>query len=153
MKEGRLDPADPPEYGTNVIPLQIGREQLKEGYMAVMHDLYQPDAYFDRLDDLYLRARIEPEQSRLAHLRRHPFRRLQINTVWTLEALGIFLRLMLRVPDAALRREYRRRFWAILKARREPIVLQIYAIKLAMHYHVHVLNQQMQGRGAIVNTI
>jgi radical SAM superfamily enzyme YgiQ (UPF0313 family) len=151
-REGRLDPDDPPEHGTNVIPLQIGREQLKEGYLAVLRDLYQPTAYFDRLDDLYVREAIKPEQSRLAHLRRHPFRLLKFNALWTLEALGIFLRLMVRVPEAALRREYRRRFWGILKARREPIVLQIYAVKLAMHYHVHRLNEQMRGRGAIVNS-
>src|SRR5262249_49789072 len=35
-REGRLDPADFPEAGTNVIPLKIGREALREGYLQVM---------------------------------------------------------------------------------------------------------------------
>ena len=34
--EGRLDLADRPEFGTNVIPLQIGREELLEGYLRVL---------------------------------------------------------------------------------------------------------------------
>src|SRR5262249_39921923 len=32
-EEGRLDPSDNPEFGTNVIPLKIGREELREGYV------------------------------------------------------------------------------------------------------------------------
>ena len=150
--EGRLDPADRPEHGTNVIPLRLGREQLKRGYLAVMDELYRPSAYFARLDELYLGERIRPERSRLDHLRRHPFRRFKVNARWCLEAFGIFLRLMRRVPERALRNEYRRRFWAILRARREPVVLHAYAIKLAMHYHVHCLNAQMRA-GMVVNSI
>ena len=40
--------ADEPEFGTNVIPLKIGREELRDGYIRVMNDLYEPEAYFDR---------------------------------------------------------------------------------------------------------
>ena len=40
--EGRLDVADRPEFGTNVIPLQIGREELLEGYLRVLKELYDP---------------------------------------------------------------------------------------------------------------
>ncbi|HEV3260881.1 MAG TPA: radical SAM protein, partial [Gemmataceae bacterium] len=53
--EGRLDPADENEFGTNVIPAQMTREELRDGYVQVMHDLYEPDAYFERLEDLYLK--------------------------------------------------------------------------------------------------
>ena len=66
-EEGRLDLADEPEFGTNVIPLKISRERLRDGYVEVMSDLYQPDAYFDRLDDLYLRARIDMGRGRSRH--------------------------------------------------------------------------------------
>ena len=31
--EGRLDPSDEPEFGTNVIPLQMSREELRDGYV------------------------------------------------------------------------------------------------------------------------
>ena len=32
-------------------PLQISREELRDGYVRVMNDLYEPEAYFGRLDD------------------------------------------------------------------------------------------------------
>jgi hypothetical protein len=67
------------------------------------------------------------------------------------EALGIFLRLMRRVPDREPRRIYCQRLWKMLKRRRSPVVMQIYAIKCAVHYHAHVMIAQMQS-GQIVNS-
>jgi radical SAM superfamily enzyme YgiQ (UPF0313 family) len=151
-KEGRLDHADPPAYGTNVIPLNLSRETLRDGYLSVLSDLHQPAAYFDRLDALYLDARIQPERTRLRHLRRHPVRLVTLNVMWALEAVGIFLRLMRRVPEADLRNIYRQRLWKLLLHRRSPVVLQIYAIKCAMHYHAHLMVQQMRTGGDIVNS-
>jgi Domain of unknown function (DUF4070) len=151
LKEGRLDPADQQPFGTNVIPLNISREALRDGYLAVMDDLHKPQAYFDRLDALYLDERIEPERTRLRHLRRHPLQFAKLNALWMFEALGIFLRLMRQVPDRDLRRIYRQRLWTMLKRRRSPVVMQIYAIKCAMHYHAHTMISQMQS-GKIVNS-
>ncbi|NTH15351.1 B12-binding domain-containing radical SAM protein [Agrobacterium rhizogenes] len=151
-QEGRLDHADPPAYGTNVIPLNLSRETLRDGYLAVLSDLHQPAAYFDRLDALYLDARIQPERTRLRHLRRHPLRLVALNVMWALEAIGIFTRLMRRVPEADLRNIYRQRLWKLLLRRRSPVVLQIYAIKCAMHYHAHLMVQQMRTGGDIVNS-
>ncbi len=84
-KEGRLDHDDPPAFGTNVIPLNLSRETLRDGYLSVLSDLHEPGAYFDRLDALYIDARIEPESTRLRHLRRHPLRLLALNATWALE--------------------------------------------------------------------
>ncbi len=151
-QEGRLDHADPPAYGTNVIPLNLSRETLRDGYLAVLSDLHQPTAYFDRLDALYIDARIQPERTRLRHLRRHPVRLVALNVMWALEAVGIFTRLMRRVPEADLRNVYRQRLWRLLLRRRSPVVLQIYAIKCAMHYHAHLMVQQMRTGGDIVNS-
>ena len=58
-QEGRLDVSDEPEFGTNVIPLQIGREELRDGFVRVMNDLYEPEAYFARLEELYLKENIQ----------------------------------------------------------------------------------------------
>jgi len=151
MNEGRLDPSDRQPYGTNVIPLQLSREQLRDGYLAVMEDLHEPEAFFDRLDALYLEERIRPEQSRLRHLRRHPVQLVSLNLTWIAEAAGIFLRLMRHVPEPRLRQVYRSRLWNALRRRRSPIVLQIYAIKCAMHYHAHTMIKQMRN-GKIVNS-
>ncbi|MBB4570818.1 B12-binding domain-containing radical SAM protein [Rhizobium leucaenae] len=151
-KEGRLDHEDPPAFGTNVIPLNLSRETLRDGYLAVLSDLHQPAAYFDRLDALYLDARIQPERSRLRHLRRHPIRLIALNLTWAFEAAGIFARLMRRVQDPSLRHIYRQRLWKLLLRRRSPVILQIYAIKCAMHYHAHKMVQQMRSGGDIVNS-
>ncbi|MDK4742222.1 DUF4070 domain-containing protein [Rhizobium sp. CNPSo 3464] len=151
-KEGRLDHNDPPAFGTNVIPLNLSRETLRDGYLSVLSDLHQPAAYFDRLDALYLDARIQPERSRLRHLRRHPIRLIALNLTWAFEAAGIFTRLMRRVQDAELRNIYRQRLWKLLLRRRSPVILQIYAIKCAMHYHAHKMVQQMRSGGDIVNS-
>src|SRR5947208_4814030 len=59
QREGRLDLSDEPEYGTNVIPLQLTREELRKGYLSVMRDLYEPAAYFDRLDALFIDEHLE----------------------------------------------------------------------------------------------
>ncbi|MDE1994890.1 MAG: DUF4070 domain-containing protein [Rhizobiaceae bacterium] len=151
-KEGRLDRDDPPAFGTNVIPLRLSRERLRDGYIDVLSDLHGPAAYFDRLDALYLDARIQPERTRLRHLRHHPIRLLALNASWAAEALGIFLRLMRTVDDADLRRIYRRRLSKVLRRRCSPLMLQIYAIKCAMHYHSHLMVRQMKTGGQIVNS-
>jgi hypothetical protein len=49
-KQGRLDLSDYPSYGTNVVPLQMSREALSRGYIQLMTDLYEPNAFFDRVD-------------------------------------------------------------------------------------------------------
>jgi len=132
---GRLDLADDPAYGTNVMPLQMSRETLSQGYVRLMESLYGPTAYFDRLDDLYLFDRIDVDRAWHRYGKRHPWRgRMRRLRLW-LETGGLMTRLMLRVPDAALRREYRRRVRASLRVRRDPFIVRIYAIKSAMHYH------------------
>ncbi len=67
-------------------------------------------------------------------------------------AIGIFIRLMRRVKEADLRATYRRRLLKLLWYRRSPVILQIYAIKCAMHYHAHIMVQQMRTGGGIVNS-
>ena len=52
--EGRLDPADTSEFGTNVIPLRMSREELRDGYIRVLNELYDPEAYFERTEALFL---------------------------------------------------------------------------------------------------
>ena len=54
LAENRLDEDDVPEYGTNVIPLGIHREVLREGYIRLMQRLNETVSFFDRADSLYL---------------------------------------------------------------------------------------------------
>ena len=49
--EGRLSSdADSARFGTNVVPLGMQREELRQGFIQVMRYLYAADAYFKRID-------------------------------------------------------------------------------------------------------
>ncbi len=136
---GRLDPADQPVHGTNVIPLRMTRDELSEGYVKLMAELYDWRAYFARVDELYLAGELEIDRAWQKYARDHPWRRRGRHLRFLLEAFGIVLRLMIRVPDCLLRKAYRQNFSRMLRQRRNPAVLRIYAIKCAIHYHMHEL--------------
>jgi hypothetical protein len=150
---GRLDPADEPAFGTNVVPLRMSREALSQGYVRLMSELYQPTAYFDRVDALYLDGGVRIDHAWRAYAAEHPWLRRARHLRFWIETAAVILRLIATVPDGALRREYRRRFWRMLRHRHDPAVLRIYAIKCAMHYHLHRLVQLLpQPDRAIINT-
>jgi len=150
---GRLDPADDLAYGTNVVPLQLSREALSRGYARLMAELYAPAAFLDRCDDLYIDGRFETYRAWKDYAARHPWRWRRRKARLLTEALGIAAQLLWRVPEAALRREYRRRLWRILRTRRDPALLHVYAVKCVMHYHAHKLARDMAGpAGAVVNS-
>src|SRR5436309_11262587 len=71
-KEGRLDPSDESEFGTNVIPMRLSREELLAGYVQLMADVYEPEIFFDRLEDLYLREKMPYNQAVVRYWKRHP---------------------------------------------------------------------------------
>src|SRR5262249_38482942 len=138
-------------YGTNVIPLRMSREELRDGYVAVMRELYEPAAYLDRVDALFVDAGVHPEQARRRHLQQHPCRRADKAGLLA-EAGFIFLRLMGGIADADLRREYRSRVWRILKTRPDPALLQLGSVNCAMQYHAHTMVRQMLDGGPVINS-
>jgi radical SAM superfamily enzyme YgiQ (UPF0313 family) len=145
--EGRLTPLEGEEhtggFGTNVVPLRISREALYTGYTELMRELYAAEAYFTRLDELYLDPSFQLTQARTRYLRRHPLRWFTCNAQLVAEAAGIFLSMMRGIPDTELRREYRRRLMRLVRHRREPQIIQTYAVKCAMHYHAHRMVQKL----------
>ena len=149
-REGRLDMSDELEFGTNVISLQLSREELRDGYVRVMNELYKPDAYFGRLEELYLQEKIRFCQGRARYWRRHPIKRLTANALFLAQAAGLFLQLMRNIPEASLRQEYRRRIGRFLKVRRDPATLLSFVFSCAMHYHAHTMARRMvSGRTAV----
>jgi radical SAM superfamily enzyme YgiQ (UPF0313 family) len=142
-REGRLDQADQPEFGTNVIPMQMSREELRDGYLKVMQELYEPQAYFARLEDLYLKGKLAWAGGLVRYWHRHPWVWLKSQAKNLVTAAVLFARLMSGVPDAALRREYRRRFWRLLRKRPDPNLAILFLLKCAMHYHQYSMARQM----------
>jgi hypothetical protein len=129
------------------------REALSEGYVRLLAELYEPAAYFDRLDDLYIAGAIETERGWRRYAERHPWRRLARQARQLLEAAGLVLRVLLQVPEKRLRRIYRKRLTHLLRHRTDPAVWRVYAIKCAMHYHTHRLIDALQRRSlSVLNT-
>jgi radical SAM superfamily enzyme YgiQ (UPF0313 family) len=149
-REGRLDPDDEPAYGTNVIPLGMTREELRDGYVRVMRDLYEPEAYFGRLEDLYLTHRLRFNRGLRRYWRRRPWAWLKGQTRNLVTAAVLYHRMMRGVPEVRLRREYRRRIWRLVRARPDPNLLILYLIKCAMHYHQWTMARQMAAGGSRV---
>jgi radical SAM superfamily enzyme YgiQ (UPF0313 family) len=150
---GRIDPAENPTYGTNVIPLRMSREELTEGYVRLMDNLYKPKAYFDRLDDLFIAGKIEIDRAWQQYASQRPWlRRCRHLRLW-LESAVLVVRLLSRTPDRTLRTIYRQRIWRFLQMRRNPTALRVYAIKCAVHYHMYQLARALQSRvHPIINT-
>ena len=152
-EEGRLDLADESEFGTNVIPLRMSREELRDGYVKLMQDLYEPEAYFGRLEDLYLKGRFAYGKGRAAYLLHHPWAWLKAQAVSLVTSFVLFRRLMRGIPEATLRQEYRKRVWRLLRVRPEPSLLLFYIYRCAMHYHQYTMAMQMTlGQSPIYNS-
>jgi radical SAM superfamily enzyme YgiQ (UPF0313 family) len=136
-RDGRLD--FDAQFDTNIIPLRMSGEALREGANALARELYEAASYFGRLDALYLEAGFQPERERRRNL--SGLRRLKADVLCLIQAAAILLGLMIKQKQAELRREYRHRMWRALKQRRDPYVLRNYAVKCAIHYHMNLMSQ------------
>jgi radical SAM superfamily enzyme YgiQ (UPF0313 family) len=150
---GRLDPADRPAYGTNVIPLKMGRAELLAGYMTVLKDLYEPDSYFDRLDELFLTEKIKlGNRNCRDYWKRHLWWRFRTDLAEWARAAGLFARMMWSIPDSSLRRTYRKRLARLLRVRPESGILMFYLTKCIMHYHAYRMAQDLNPENGLVNS-
>jgi radical SAM superfamily enzyme YgiQ (UPF0313 family) len=150
-REGRLDPDDDPAYGTNVIPLHMTREELRDGYVRVMMELYHPQAYFDRLDDLVFSDGFNVCRGVTAYWRTRPWAWFTGQLANIVTSLGLYVRLMRGIPEAWLRKEYRRRLARVLK-RRQPDLAVYYLFKISLHYHQYTMARQMASGKTLVNS-
>lgn len=79
----------------------------------------------------------------MVYWQRHPWRRRAEHARILARGLGLALRLLLWVPDAGLRREYRKRAIRLLRCRHEPDTLFTFLISCAIQFHVHTLVRSM----------
>jgi radical SAM superfamily enzyme YgiQ (UPF0313 family) len=151
--EGRLDESDEEEFGTNVIPAGMTRAELRDGYVRLLRELYEPNAYFDRLDKLFLDKTFCFSQTRTAYWHRHPWHWFKGQAAYLVMSTGMLWQLAQGVQDQELRGEYRRRICRLLRVRPDPEFLFVYLIKCAMHYHHHRMAFQMSKSDAqVVNS-
>jgi len=150
-REDRLDPADELEFGTNVIPLRISREELLAGFIETRAHLSSPETYFARLEELYLQKRIPFGKGIRKYWQRHRWHWITRQSYNFACAVVLFWRLMHWIPEASLRREYRRRIWRFIRARPDPNLAMLVLVKCALHYHEYTMSRQMASGTRVFN--
>ncbi|BFU90977.1 MAG: B12-binding domain-containing radical SAM protein [Nitrospira sp.] len=152
-KEGRLDPADESEFGTNVIPLNLSRDQLRDGYIGVMHALYEPAAFFERVETLYFGGHLGHGQlGKDKYEKQHPWARVKNAITQTVIAIVLACRLFLYVKEKGLRSEYGQRVCRALTEGVSARFMTEYLYTCAMHYHYYKLVQGLR-EGRLVSTL
>jgi radical SAM superfamily enzyme YgiQ (UPF0313 family) len=142
---GRLNDDEAREkYGTNVVPLGMSREELRDGFIRVMQACYSADHYFQRLDAQFIEENFKFTLHQLPYWKSHRWawvRRCFFNYV----KFAVVASRLRRLEDDALRSRYRQQLLRILRARwREPHILFIYSLKVTFHYHFAAIARALQ---------
>jgi radical SAM superfamily enzyme YgiQ (UPF0313 family) len=146
---GRLnDDAASDRYGTNVVPLGMSREALRDGFLGLMQTCYTADAYFQRLDAQFIDENFKFTLHELPYWSRHRAAWAKRSFLNYVRYAVVSARLLRHVSDDGLRSRYRRQLWQVLRARwREPHILFVYALKTATHYHYAAIARTLAEAG------
>lgn len=132
------------KYGTNVTPVGMSREELRDGFVKVMQECYSADAYFQRLDAQFVDENFKFTLHHLPYWTSHRWAWAKRSFLNYCRFLVVASRLSLLVADKALRSRYRQQLSRVLRARwSEPHILFIYALRIAMHYHYAALTRAL----------
>ncbi len=155
-REGRLDnaAADDPTIATNVIPVLMTREQMRDGWLEMMDRLYDAENFFERFDSLFVEGRIPLASAKMRWLRRHrPLRYVQNQVLTIAGALGMLVRVWTDPRTRVHRPIYARHLRHLLASGRPPRYLFQFAWKCIMHTHFSIMTRQMvRGESRLVNT-
>jgi len=153
---GRLDnaAADDPNIATNVIPLNMSREAMRDGWVDLMDRLYDADSYFERFDALFIDGRLPLASAKMNWLRRRrPLAYAKVQTLTILAALGMLARIWTDPRTRPFRRRYAQSLRKLLTSGRPPRYLFQFAFKCIMHTHFAIMTRQMvKGETRLVNT-
>ncbi len=154
--EGRLDnaAADDPEIATNVIPLRMSREEMRDGWLDLMDRLYNAENYFERFDDLFVKGRLPLATAKMRWLVRHkPLMYLKNQVLTILAALVMIVRIWVNPSTRPYRAVYGRALRRLLAAGRPPRYLFQFAWKCMLHTHFATMTRRMvRGESRLVNT-
>jgi radical SAM superfamily enzyme YgiQ (UPF0313 family) len=154
--EGRLDndAVDDPRIATNVVPLLMSRETLRDGWLDLMDRLYDAENYMARFEALFLEGKIPLGSARMNWLRRHrPLAYVKVQTLTILAALGMLARIWSDPRTLPYRKVYGRTLRRVLLSGRPPRYLFQFAFKCIMHTHFAIMTRAMvRGESQLVNT-
>lgn len=152
-RENRLDLKDPPDHGTNVIPAQMSRETLAQGYLRLIEEIYGPKAYFKRLNDLYVGQRFyqHAEEVRVPQIPRLTQMRYLIMSLGFTAVL--FMRLFYHASDDGLRWFYLTQLLKYAGKNPYPMRYFDYVVEMACHYHFYRYSRDMiRGNTDLITT-
>jgi radical SAM superfamily enzyme YgiQ (UPF0313 family) len=153
---GRLDnaAADDPRIATNIIPLLMTREAMRDGWLDLMDRLYDAENYFERFDDLFIKGRLPLATAKMKWLRKNkPFQYLKNQSLTILGALVMLARLWTDPRTKPYRPVYAKYLRRMLAAGRPPRYLFQFAWKCILHTHFATMTRQMvRGESRLVNT-
>ncbi|AMV36189.1 B12-binding domain-containing radical SAM protein [Planctomyces sp. SH-PL62] len=154
--EGRLDDAaaDDPRIATNVIPLHMSVEQMRDGWIELMGRLYDAENYFERFDALFVEGRLQLASARMEWLRRRrPLSYLKIQALTIGAGAWLLARVWLDPRSRPFRPVYAKFLRRLIVARRPPRYLFQFAMKCAVHIHFATMTERMvRGESRLVNT-
>jgi radical SAM superfamily enzyme YgiQ (UPF0313 family) len=154
--EGRLDnaAADDPNIATNVIPLNMTREAMRDGWLDLMIRLYEAESYFSRFNDLFVEGRIPLASAKMDWLRKNQFGNyLKMQALTILAAVGMLVKIWADPRTKVDRPVYAKYLKKLIAARRPPRLLFQFAFKCVMHTHFATMTRQMaKGESRLVNT-
>ncbi len=154
--EGRLDnaAADNPNIATNVVPLQMSVEQMRDGWLDLMDRLYDPEAFFGRFDDLFIEGKIPIGSAKMRWMWRNRPIGAFLQHVGILIAVATVLARIWRDPRTKPFRPTYAKYLRKLIVRRRPVrLLFTFATRCVMHTHFAIMTRQMvHGESRLVNT-
>ncbi|MBW4025715.1 MAG: hypothetical protein HIU92_21835 [Proteobacteria bacterium] len=101
---------------------------------------------------MLLVERLRFDRGRRRYWSAHPWARIRAGTVACIKSTAILLRVFSTV-QGDLRAEYLRRTWRMLQAGSGPETWLAFALKCAIHVHVHKLAGAMRaGNKTVINT-
>ncbi len=152
--DSRIDESDVSEYGTNVIPLQLSRHELRDGYIRVMQALYDPKAFFDRVESLFVKGNVQFGRSTDFLKRTAPIAWIQRSLLNALATGVLLTRFLVRLPDRRLAVFYFKKMLRFAIARPDPNLLIYLVATCTFHYHAHKLSENLGDRSnSLVSTI
>jgi radical SAM superfamily enzyme YgiQ (UPF0313 family) len=146
LKEaGRLNNEEDADlYGTNVVPLGMSSEELRDGFVRVMQESYSADSYFGRLDSQFFDQDFKFTVHELPYWKNWRWAWAKRASYNYLRFSVLASRLLSAVDNPELRARYRQQLARVVKERwREPHILFIYGVKVATHYHYAKLVQSI----------
>jgi len=99
----RLDEKDSQTFQTNILPLTMSRDRLSEGYIDLVRNTYEPEVFFERVDDLYIRHRYYENSDRVRNRHMSSLKRFKRRALAIVYSVLFFSQFLFKFDNSKLR--------------------------------------------------